>query len=145
MKKIALLGFCVAWLVGCANTPTHAPKLVQKLPKTNTPNHVPSIERVQPATTQATQYRCEQGVHIQADQDIEPKTQKKLANLTVHAPILGLHNQSVQLLHIASDPDEHYINDKNPDSIYHWHTNGTQGYFVVTASSKQYGYRCQTF
>lgn len=132
MKKYALMGILGMLVVGCASTPKPPAK-----------PFTPSTTRIASSpATQTVHYQCDQGVHIKALHSLEPKPQG-FAKIVVHAPILGLDHQPVELLQVGSALDKHYINDKNPDSVYHWHTKDTHGYFLVNASGTEYGYRCQ--
>lgn len=135
MQKYALMSILATLVVGgCVSTPKTTPKpslATSTVPTTPSP------------TKQITQYNCDQEVRISAKHTSKPKGAQDFAKIVVHAPILGLDHQPVELLQVACTLGTCYMNDKNPNSIYKWRTQDAHAYFSVNASGEEYGYHCQ--
>lgn len=85
-------------------------------------------------------YVCEKNIKIAAKYD----DQRDLAKLRIDAPVLGLHNQEVELKLAVSGSGVRYVNDKNPASIYDWHTkNDSLNMLTITANGAEYSYSCE--
>lgn len=84
-------------------------------------------------------YMCEQNTKVAAQYNADTD----IATLYITAPTLSLADQKIELKRAVSGSGVRYINDKNPASIYEWHTKNKDGILTVTASGNAYNFVCE--
>lgn len=135
MKKALLAAVALsAALVGCATNNAGVAKQDSK-PMPHHHDHEGKKKGERPLL-----YTCEKDIKIAAKYD----DKRDLAKLRIDAPVLGLKNQEVELKLAPSGSGARYVNDKNPASIYDWHTkNDSLNMLTITANGTEYSYSCE--
>lgn len=87
-------------------------------------------------------YQCVNDKNDKAILIAHPNTDSDVMTIEITAPALSLNKQNIELKIAPSASGERYINDKNPASIYEWHTKGHFGIFGVNVNGVDYEYRC---
>lgn len=84
-------------------------------------------------------YMCKMGASVKAVYNPHNET----AKVTVHAPVWKLNNEQIEMKIGPSASGTLYINDKNPDSIYKWHTKNEIGVLSVVKNGKTHDINCE--
>lgn len=145
MKKLILGTALLAVLAGCTTSPTttqkpnakpvpHHPSYNPDAPYHKDAHHHKGMKKGEhPAV-----YECDKNTQIAAKYNADTQ----IAKLYITAPALGLNGQEVELKQAVSASGSRYVNDKNPASVYEWHTKGANGMLNIVAGKKQYSYTC---